>query len=204
MGFLEDLAKNVALWGVVQASKDANGKPDPYKAAGIAAGMGNFSAGDRVRLGAMLGSEGAFDGDFDTEEEYEEAIEEANKTVVKETVEVKATDTISIPVTLAVSISGGSKKEESKPQITNREQYAWRKYYKKEEKYGLNIYNFEKERDFLRALSKKKQEALEIALNDKNIYHYCAVIYDDNPYPYHYSRFVQTAYRTSYLASSSI
>jgi len=204
MGFLEDLAKNLALWGAVQASKDANGKPDPYKAAGIAAGMGNFSAGDRARLGAMLGSEGAFDDDyseycggssdyddagwklycedgseygldpddFDTEEEYEEALEEANKTVVKETVEVKATDAISIPITLGVSISGGSKKEESKPQATNREQYAWRKYYKKEEKYGLNIYNFEKESDFLRALSKKKQEALEIALNDKNIYHY--------------------------------
>ncbi len=51
MGFFEDLAKNAALWGAVQASKDANGKPDPYKAAGIAAGMGNFSAGDRARLG---------------------------------------------------------------------------------------------------------------------------------------------------------
>ncbi len=58
----------------------------------------------------MIGSEEAFDDDFDTEEEYEEAIEEANKTVVKETVEVKATDTISIPITLGVSISGGSKK----------------------------------------------------------------------------------------------
>lgn len=47
-------------------------------------------------------------------------------------------------------------KEESKPQVINREQYAWRKYYKKEEKYGLNIY------------------------------YYCAVVYEDNPYPYHY------------------
>lgn len=221
MGFLEDLAKNLALWGAVQASKDANGKPDPYKAAGIAAGMGNFSASDGARLGAMLGSEGAFDDDhsdycggssdcddagwklycedgseygldpddFDTEEEYEEALEEAldlAKEEANKTVEVKATDTISIPVTLGVSISGGSKKEESKPQATNREQYAWRRYYKKEEKYGLNTYNFEKESDFLRALYKKKQEALEIALNDKNIYHYCAVVYDDNPYPYHY------------------
>ena len=43
MGFFEDLMKDLELWGAVQASKDKNGKPDPYKAAGIAAGMGNFS-----------------------------------------------------------------------------------------------------------------------------------------------------------------
>ena len=55
MGFLDGLAKSAALWGAVQASKDENGKPDPYKAAGIAAGMGNFSLSDRARLGAMLG-----------------------------------------------------------------------------------------------------------------------------------------------------
>lgn len=65
MGFFDDLAKNAALWGAVQASKDENGKPDPYKAAGIAAGMGNFSFSDRLRLGAMLGSQGAFDTNAD-------------------------------------------------------------------------------------------------------------------------------------------
>ena len=37
----------------------------PYKATGIAAGMGNFSLSDRARLGAMLGSQGAFDGTDD-------------------------------------------------------------------------------------------------------------------------------------------
>ena len=63
MGFFDDLAKNVALWAAVEASKDKNGKPDPYKAAGMAAGMGNFSLSDRARLGAMLGSQGAFDKD---------------------------------------------------------------------------------------------------------------------------------------------
>ena len=63
MGFLDNLAKNAALWGAVQLSKDENGKPDPYKAAGIAAGTGHFSARDRARLGAMLGSQGAFDSD---------------------------------------------------------------------------------------------------------------------------------------------
>lgn len=65
MGFFDDLAKNAALWGAVEASKDENGKPDPYKAAGIAAGMGNFSFSDRLRLGAMLGSQGAFDTNAD-------------------------------------------------------------------------------------------------------------------------------------------
>lgn len=65
MGFFDDLVKNAALWGIVQASKDENGKPDPYKAAGIAAGMGNFSFSDSARLGAMLGSQGAFDTNTD-------------------------------------------------------------------------------------------------------------------------------------------
>lgn len=65
MGFFDDLAKNAALWAAVEASKDKNGKPDSYKAAGMAAGMGNFSLSDRARLGAMLGSQGAFDKDTD-------------------------------------------------------------------------------------------------------------------------------------------
>ncbi len=186
MGFFEDLAKNVALWGAVQASKDANGKPDPYKAAGIAAGMGNFSAGDRARLGAMLGSEGAFDDDYSDicgdDPDYDDAgwklyCEDGSDYDV-DPEDYETEEEYEEALKLA--------KEESKPQVTNREQYAWRKYYKKEEKYGLNVYNFEKESDFLRALYKKKQEALEIALNDKNIYHYCAVVYEDNPYPYHY------------------
>ena len=61
-GFFEELAKNIALAGVVEASKDENGKPDPYKAAGMAMGMGmgNFSFEDQMRLGAMLGAQGAF------------------------------------------------------------------------------------------------------------------------------------------------
>ena len=62
-GFCEELAKNIALAGAVEASKDKNGKPDPYKAAGMAMGMGNFSFEDQMRLGAMLGAQGAFDDD---------------------------------------------------------------------------------------------------------------------------------------------
>lgn len=60
MGFWDDLAKDLSLWAAVEASKDKNGKPDPYKAAGMAAGMGNFSFSDQMTLGAMLGSQGAF------------------------------------------------------------------------------------------------------------------------------------------------
>lgn len=60
-GVLDDLVKNAALLGAVEASKDKNGEPESYKAAGIAVGMGNFSFSDMARLGAMLGSQGAFD-----------------------------------------------------------------------------------------------------------------------------------------------
>ena len=64
-GFFEGLIKDIALAAAVEASKDKKGKPDPYKAAGMAAGMGNFSFDDQMRLGAMLGAQGAFDDDKD-------------------------------------------------------------------------------------------------------------------------------------------
>ena len=71
MGFFEDLIKDLELWGAVQASKDKNGKPDPYKAAGIAAGMGNFSWSDQAMLAGMLGSQGAFDDDDIPNHDYD-------------------------------------------------------------------------------------------------------------------------------------
>ena len=40
MGFLDQMAKIAALGMAAEMSKDKKGKPDPYKAAGIAAGMG--------------------------------------------------------------------------------------------------------------------------------------------------------------------
>ena len=61
MGFLDQMAKIAALGMAAEMSKDKKGKPDPYKAAGIAAGMGYTALSDRASLGAMLGSEGAFD-----------------------------------------------------------------------------------------------------------------------------------------------
>lgn len=36
------------------------------------------------------------------------------------------------------------------------------------------------------ALSTAREEALQGALNDKSIYHYCGVVYENSSYPYHY------------------
>jgi len=58
--FLQDLQRQAIAWAAVEASKDAYGRPDPYVAGGLAAGMGMTSLEDSVHLGAMLGAEGAF------------------------------------------------------------------------------------------------------------------------------------------------
>ena len=36
------------------------------------------------------------------------------------------------------------------------------------------------------AFSVAREEARQVALNDKNIYHYCGVVYENSSYPYHY------------------
>lgn len=64
MGLLDDLERDARLYAAVKASEDSNGKPDPYKAAGIAMGMGHgYSAQDAAILGSMLQKRGAFDND---------------------------------------------------------------------------------------------------------------------------------------------
>lgn len=61
-GFLESLLEGMIMNAAVQASKDANGKPDPYKAAGMLYGAkGTLSDSDLAELGTVLGAEGAFD-----------------------------------------------------------------------------------------------------------------------------------------------
>lgn len=61
-GLFEDLLKSAATYAAVQASKDKNGKPDPYKAAGMLFGAkGTLSDSDIAELGTILGAEGAFD-----------------------------------------------------------------------------------------------------------------------------------------------
>lgn len=72
-GFIESLLDSFSLWAAVQDSKDSNGKPDPYKAAGIALGMrGDLSTADILELGGYLGAEGAFDsnGSVDSTDVY--------------------------------------------------------------------------------------------------------------------------------------
>lgn len=70
MGLLDDLERDAQLRAAILASRDDNGKPDPYKAAGIVMGMGHgYSLQDAATLGAMLGKAGAFD---DKEDEHNE------------------------------------------------------------------------------------------------------------------------------------
>lgn len=62
MGLLDDLERDARFRAAINASKDSTGKPDPYKAAGIAMGMGHsYSLQDAAILGGMLGAQGAFD-----------------------------------------------------------------------------------------------------------------------------------------------
>ena len=64
MGPLDDLEKAARFQAAIYASKGGTGKPDPYAAAGIVMGMGKgYSMQDAAMLGAMLGSQGAFDDD---------------------------------------------------------------------------------------------------------------------------------------------
>lgn len=60
-GFIESILQDILLAGAVEASRNKDGKPDPYKAAGIATGFGRSSLEDQMRLATMLGAEGAFD-----------------------------------------------------------------------------------------------------------------------------------------------
>ncbi len=61
-GLLERLLEGVVMNAAIQASKDENGKPDPYKAAGMMFGAkGTLSDSDIAELGTILGAEGAFD-----------------------------------------------------------------------------------------------------------------------------------------------
>ena len=64
MGFLDDLGKSLSFQAMIEASKDKNGKPDPWKVAGMAAGMG-LDPSQLAGLGAMLGAQGGFDEDAD-------------------------------------------------------------------------------------------------------------------------------------------
>lgn len=60
-GFLENLLDTLALRASVEDSKDANGKPNPYRATGIAYALrGDLSTADIFNLGGELANQGAF------------------------------------------------------------------------------------------------------------------------------------------------
>lgn len=135
--------------------------------------------------------------DYETEEEYNEAIELAKSeseevsgtdtNVITERLEAQVSDTISVPITLQVSTPKHDTLQESvNSYAARRDRYMWRKRYRRQNTYGLNIYDYETEREFLQALAIAKEEFLEVARNDKNIYLYCGVVYENNPHPYHY------------------
>lgn len=58
---LEGVCRDIDMHIAVESSRDENGKIDPYKAGGIAMGMGYDSFEDTCRMGEILGSKGAFD-----------------------------------------------------------------------------------------------------------------------------------------------
>lgn len=192
MGFLEDLTKNAALWSAVQASKGSDGKPDPYKAAGIAAGMGRFSASDVARLGAILGSEGAFDDDSETgfsggsshtddyswREECEEGLEYGIDAEDYET-------------------------QEEYEEALQEAKYEWREECEEGLEYGIDAEDYETQEEYEEALQEAKYEKeknlptlqrklvrrpqiTEEMLKDKTIYHYVGVKFENTFYPYHY------------------
>lgn len=60
-GIVESLLDSLSLWAAVQDSKNSCGKPDQYKAAGIAFDMkGDLSTAEMLDLGDYLAAEGAF------------------------------------------------------------------------------------------------------------------------------------------------
>lgn len=59
--FLEGVCKDIDMHNAIKASRGKDGKIDPYKAGGIAMGMGYDSFEDTCRMAEILGSKGAFD-----------------------------------------------------------------------------------------------------------------------------------------------
>lgn len=99
---IEDLQKNMDCQLAIELSKDKDGKPDPYKAAGMAAGMGHSSFSDTMMLGAMLGAQGAFDDDDsdsvlsdDIQPDFPPfyPIDDSDETVIEKTIETQDEET---------------------------------------------------------------------------------------------------------------
>lgn len=169
-GFFDDLAKIIELQGIVQASKDSNGKPDKWKAGGIAVGLGYDSWDDIMTLGAMLGSQGTFDDDdndgnnswrldcedgsewdvdpddFDTLEEYMEVLHDA-KYGWREHCE-DGTEWYIYPEDYETEDEYVESLEEAK--------YAWRDDAEDGSDFGLDPEDFEREEEYETALEEAR------------------------------------------------
>ena len=164
MGFLEDLIKHFAKIAAVEASKDEKGKPDPYKAAGLYAGLhSDMSLDDMASLGSLLGAQGAFDDlpseapfvaaeygidpdDYDSEEDLLDDIEEA-KYAWRDEVE----DALEYGVGPA-DYETREEYEEAVEQV----KYGWRDEVEDAFEYGLDPADYETQEEYEEAVEQAK------------------------------------------------
>ncbi len=179
-GFFDEMLEHAQLCAMVEASKDESGKPDPNKALGMAVGFGRTSAEDRMHLGAILGSQGAFnddrgydniyldDTDYDeygwrdfcedgeeygvdpTDYETEEEYEEALE-------EKKYGWRESCKDGLEYGVDPTDyETEEEYEEALEDEKYGWRDFCEDGEEYGVDPTDYETEEDYEEALEEKK------------------------------------------------
>ncbi len=193
MGFLDQMAKAAALGMAVEMSKNKKGKPDPYKAAGIAAGMGYTALSDRASLGAMLGSEGAFD-DVPPDDGYEDELAYGE---AEDGMEDFTDDGFDDSIWDNEDDEDWDEDEDWEDDEDEEEDFdeddpgsdeendqsAAEEAVRREREREKRLAEWEAERQ--QRLEERRQE-LEAAKKDKKIYHYCSVVFGDDFHPYHY------------------
>ena len=180
MGFLDQMAKAAALGMAVEMSKNKKGKPDPYKAAGIAAGMGYTALSDRASLGAMLGSEGAFD-DVPPDDGYEDELAYGE---AEDGMEDFTDDGFDDSIWDNEDDEDWDDFDEDDPgSDEENDQSAAEEAVRREREREKRLAEWEAERQ--QRLEERRRE-LESAKKDKKIYHYCSVVFGDDFHPYHY------------------
>lgn len=177
VGFLDRLAQNIALKGAVDLSRDANGKPDPYKAAGIAFGMGHNSPWEVSTLAGMLGAEGAFDPepseldsdtfwadttpDFDSDPTlFRKMYPDAHEKILHD-IQNKWRETCEDGSAYGISHTDYETEKEYQAAL-RQAKYGWRdKYPKEQSKHSIYASMFETEEEYLMAVSNAEQKALQ-------------------------------------------
>lgn len=210
----DDIFQVFGLLGAVNASKDENGKPDPYKAAGIAMGLGFNSFKDIAMLGSMLLGQGAFNEEPDHLDELIPDLYGIDYDIDNEDYTIEETI--------------------GDPEITLQQDfldcYDWREDFVDCQTYGVSPYEYDTQEEFIKAYDaaaeahfrkiieeydkeqtayEEKQKAflakcklqeeeqrrqleeenklnLQEDLKDNNEYIYCGVKFDENSRIYHY------------------